>query len=410
MISYRQSLHNERWNQIEIVLATPFIVVIQQYIPVLITRLGGSPLLIGLITSGAALMLTLASALAPRWMRLMPTYGRAISISLLIFRSVMIAIPLLLLLPAWRAEAITAVVIVVNLFAGFANMTLTAYLPRMTLPDRLARLVSLRWTMLGLGMTVFTPLLAFVLDGFAMPVNYIIACAIALVVGLVGIWALAKIQPVPDGPATRVRASGNLRVALAHAPARNYLIVTFLVHFSLNAPAPLITLHMVRELGATDTQFGWYLAVFWLALTIAGLTTSSVIRRFGNGRTFAVSMFGLALFLLILAFAQTFPVTWVAAAIGGAASVFFQVASYALVIDYAPPEQYEGFLSIYTAVANFCIFAGPLIMSGLVDSGWVSIFAGLLICVALRVIAGVLALRSAVTLPLSGDALNARAR
>ena len=42
VLSYKQARHNERWNGVEILLAAPFIVVSQQYIPVMITRFGTS--------------------------------------------------------------------------------------------------------------------------------------------------------------------------------------------------------------------------------------------------------------------------------------------------------------------------------------------------------------------------------
>jgi MFS family permease len=391
-ISFSQSRANFRWNAIELIFAAPFIVVMQQYVPVLVTRLGASPLWVGLLTSGAALSLTVAAALAPRWMQRFGTYGRAISVSLLIFRSIMLLIPLALLLPFYSAQVIVLLAIVLSLFAGFANMTLTAYLPRMAMPDQTSQLVSTRWVVLGVGMAVYTPLIAWILDGLSQPLNYIIACGIALVSGMIGIWALLRIRPVPDGPQARVQARGNTRALLAHSPARAYLVMTLLVQFAINAPAPLVTLHMVRELRATDSEFGWYLAIFWISLAIAGLGAARILRRYGNTPTFAVSMLALAAQIVILALAPSLPVTWIAGLLGGVASVFFQVSAYGLIIDCSPPDNYEGFLSVHTAMTNFCIFAAPLLVSGLVEAHWLSIGAGLILTGVLRAIAGLLAI------------------
>jgi MFS family permease len=391
-ISFKQSQSNFRWNAIELLFAAPFIVVMQQYVPVLIARLGASPLLLGLVTSGAALMLTFAATLAPRWMRIMRTYGRSIGVSLLIFRSIMIAIPLLLLLPRWNAEAIVLLTIALNLFGGFANMTLTSYLPRMALPDQLAQLVSVRWIALGVCMAVFTPIIAWVLDHFAQPTNYIVACAGAFVFGMIGILALQRIKPVPDTAQSKARLSTEGRsTLLAHPRARLYLLITLLVHLSINAPGPLITLQMVRELKATDSEFGWYLAIFWISLAAAGLLAPRVIRRYGNPLAFAFSTIALAGQVIILALAPNLPVTWIAGFLGGVASVFFQVSGFALVIECAPPDKYESYLSLYMTVVNFCIFAAPLFTSAIVTAGWVTIFGGLMFSAALRGMTGLLA-------------------
>lgn len=391
-VSFKQSRSNFRWNAIELLFAAPFIVVMQQYVPVLITRLGASALWIGLVTSGAALMLTIAASIAPRWMQRMGTYGRSIGVALLIYRSIMIAIPLLLLLPAWSAEAIVIVTIALNLFAGFANMTLTAFLPRMTLPDRISQLVSMRWVALGVCMAVFTPIIAWVLDHFAQPTNYIVACAGAFVSGMIGIWALQRIKPVPDTAQSKAKtAGGGRRELLAHPPARLYLLITLLVQFAMNAPVPLITLQMVRVLNATDSAFGWYLAIFWISLAGAGVLAARVISRYGNALSFAVSTIALASQVIIIAIAPNLQVTWIAGFLGGVASVFFQVSAYALIIECAPPEKYEGYLSLHATVVNFCIFAAPLITSAIVDAGWISIFGGLIASAVLRALAGGLA-------------------
>jgi len=391
-LSYREAIRNERLNAVEVVLATPFIVLVTQYVPVLVARLGASPLLLGILTSGAALMLTLASALGPAWLRRAPDWPRNISIPLLLWRSVLILVPLLLLLPAFQAEAIVAAVVILNFAAGFSNYTFTTFLARMTLSDRLARLVSNRWTMLGIGMAAFTVILAAILDALPRPTNYAIACALASAIGMVGFGVLRRVRPAPLDAQVTVRPRAHLRDFLLHPPARDYLLITLLAQTAVNAPGPLITLQMVRGLQATDVDFGWYLAVFWVSLAVAGLVVPQLIERSGNARVFAISCVGLGVQLVILAFAPSLPVTWIAGLVGGATSVMFQVTSYGLMVQCAPPEKFEGYVGAHSAVVNFAIFAGPLVMSALTDAG-LPIVAGLLIAAVARAAAGGLSLR-----------------
>ncbi len=391
-LSYQQALRNERLNAIEVTLATPFIVMVTQYVPVLVARLGASPLLLGILTSGAALMLTLASALGPAWLRRVPDWPRNMTIPLLIWRTVLILTPLCLFLPAYQAEAIVAAVVILHFAAGLGVYAITTFLARMTLPERVARLVSMRWTMLGVGMAIFTVFLAAILDAFPLPVNFIAACALALGIGSTSIAVLSKVQVAPLAHPSAARSRADARAFLAHAPARNYLIITLLAQIGVNAPGPLITLQMVRVLQATNVEYGWYLAIYWLSLALVGLFVPQLTDRFGNAKVFAGSCLGLGSQLVILAIAPSLPVTWLAGFVGGATSVALQVTSYALMVQCAPPDKFEGYVGAHSTVTNFALFAGPLVMSALVDDG-VSIAVGLLICAAVRAASGVLTLR-----------------
>lgn len=315
-------------------------------------------------------------------------------IPLMLYRSVLLAVPLLLLLPAGQAESIVLVTVLLNFAAGLTFYTFTSYLPRMTLPDRLARLVSLRWTMLGLGMALSTVIVAALLDAFHIPLNYAIVCALAFAISVAGAWCLMQTKPQLLTKGGKDKPRAKVREILAHGPARNYLLITLLAQIALNAPGPLVTLQMVRVLGATNVEFGWYLAIFWISLAAFGLVVPMLVERFGNTKVFAAGYIGLGLQLVILALAPSLPVTWIAGFVGGITSVMFQVTGFGLVVKSAPPEQYEGFVGVHQTVANFSIFIGPLLMTALINVG-LSIAVGLLIAAAARAIAGVLALRMA---------------
>jgi MFS family permease len=246
--------------------------------------------------------------------------------------------------------------------------------------------------MLGIGMALFTFILAGILDAFQMPANYAIACGLAFAIGLAGAWALMQTKPEPLTKTGKGKPRASVREILSHVPARNFLLITLLAQIALNAPGPLITLQMVRVLGATNVQFGWYLSIFWVSVAAFGLVVPALIDRFGNTKVFAAGCIGLGFQLVILGLAQSLPVTWIAGFVGGVTSVMFQVTGFGLVVKSAPPEKYEGFVGIHQTVVNFSIFIGPLLMTALIDLG-LSITVGLLFVAAARGIAGVLALR-----------------
>jgi predicted MFS family arabinose efflux permease len=392
MISFKQARRNETLNAIDVFFATPFIVLVTQYAPVLVTRLEASSLLLGFLTSGSALVVTLGSILGPRWLLTSRNYYWAFGLPSLIWRMVTFIIPFALLQTHYQAEIIVLGTILLSSVSGFANFTLTAYFPRMTLPDRVAKLVSLRWIMLGFGMSITTPILGMVLDTYPMPVNYSIVAVIAFVTVMMSWGALMLVKPSTGIAKSTQRAHIGWSQIRNHKPAFNYLMVTLLINSAINAAGPLITLQMVRNLKASDSDFGWYLSIFWAALAVCGLFTSRIIERWGNAFTFGIAGLGLTVQLVILALAPNLVVTYVAALIAGMSSVMFQVSSYALLVDCAPKDGYEGYVSWHSTIVNISIFAAPLIMSALVDLG-LSVVVGLLICASLRAVSSIVALK-----------------
>ncbi len=390
----RQTRRNERLFILQVMWVMPFVVIQQQYVPVLATRLGASPLLLGVLTSGSALALTIASVLARGYLQRAPNAMRALIAPVFLSRLSLLLIPLALLLPGYRAEALVAAALAINLIIGVVQVTFFAFLPKVTLAERIAVLMGGRWTAFGLAMAIGTPAMALILDRLDMPANYFAACGVAIVAGIVEIFIFGAVKPLP-APATppaRQSAAGDLRDILKYAPAARYLLVTLLTQLALNAPAPLIPLKLVRELGAGDTDYGWYITVYWLALAAMGAVIPRLVRQFGNQRLFALGGAGIGVQMLVLALAQDLPLTWVAGAIGGLASGLFQVTAFGLVLENAPPDRYESFISAQLSVSSFAIFAAPLLMSGLLSAG-LSVGAGLIVCAGGNVLASTLSLR-----------------
>ena len=383
------AVRNERTSLTEIFLAAPFIIVTASYVPVLAARLGATPLLLGAITSGSALVLALAAAMGRWWSARPISEMSRLLLPLNVNRLQLAFIPLVLLLPAYRAEALVILVLAMSLFGGLGNVTFAMLLPRLTTRDRLSSLVSSRWTVLGLGMAIFTPLLAAILDALPLPWNYAAVCAIAGIFIAANSYLLGRVKYGPRTEAIHASAAPRLsaREILRHGPAASYLLLTFAMHFSLNAASPLITLRLVRDLNATDSDFGWYTAATWAAIAIVGLIAPRLVRRVGTGRIFGLSGVVFAFHTLLLAVSASLPLTWMAGVINGVATVLFQVTAFTLLTETAPPGNYEGYVPLQNLVFNLAIFAAPLVMTGLVSAGMTP-QAGLLICVVLRLAAG----------------------
>jgi MFS family permease len=388
----KQARRNELMNYIQLMWATPYVVILQQYIPVLATRLGASALLLGVLSSGAALMMTLAAFLSRWWLKKSPPNMRSIVIPVIGARSVILWVPIVLLLADPKAEWLVAGTIISNFFLGFVSVAFLSVLPRLTYPDRVSSMVSGRWTVLGVGMVIGVPLMASVLDAFPMPTNYIIVCCFATLTSIGEFITFLQWKPrlsiTPPRPTMSIRT--DFALIWQNIPSRRYLIISLLAQLGLNSLAPLVPLQIIRHLGATNLQFGWYSTVLWLAIAVTGLIRPWLIQRFGNGRLYALALIGMALEALTLGMATNLPMTWLAGAIGGISLGLFQVTAFGLIVESAPEGHYESFVSIQTGVANFALFVSPLLTSGLTSVG-LPIAITLLLSSSLRATAGVLA-------------------
>jgi hypothetical protein len=389
----QQILRNERLNFLQLICATPYVIILQQYVPVLATRLGAPPLLLGILSSGAALMLTVAAVAGRWWLQRAPADMRAVVIPVIGARSIVLWVPLVLLLPSYQAEALIAIAIGTSFFLGLVQVAFLTVLPRMTLPERVSTMISGRWTVLGIGMAIGIPLMATVLDAFPRPLNYVVACSFAALTSVAESYTFMRWQPRPGSAIQRERRSvrSDLGQILHYKPGVRYLVLTMLMQFGASAIAPLVPLQLVRELHATNVQYGWYSAVSWMAIAVTGLIRPPLIRRYGNALLFGLSGLGLGMEALILGLAQALPVTWLAGAVGGVSLGLFQVTAFGLIMESTPPDCYESYVSVQASAGNFAIFASPLVTSGLLSLG-APLGMTLLVSAGVRAVAGLLSL------------------
>ena len=380
---------NERMNFLQLIWATPYLIVLQQYIPVLTTRLGASALLIGLLSSGAALMLTIGTAAARLWIQRAPADMRAVVYPAIFARSIVLWVPLILFLGNHQAEWLVGGTLFCNLFIGIMQVPFLSVLSRVTLPERVPAMISGRWTVLGIGMSIGIPIIALVLDSFPLPWNYVLVCSFATLTSVGEGITLLHWKPRSIASTQRVHhsARADIHEIRHHAPAMRYLFLTSVASFGLSSISPLVPLQIVRHLQATNVQYGWYSTMSWLAIALTGVIRPKLIRRYGNGPLYALAGIGLALEALTLGLAQSLPLTWLAGAIGGAATAMFQVTAFGLIGESAPPDHYEGYVGIQSSVGNFAIFAAPLITSGLISVG-LPLGYTLIFCAVVRAMAG----------------------
>ncbi|MBN9098263.1 MULTISPECIES: MFS transporter [unclassified Pseudonocardia] len=186
-----------------------------------------------------------------------------------------------------------AQLVVVSVVVGTADLAFTAasgaYLKGLVAGDDLlvanGRFESTTWTAVLLG-----PPLGGVAIGLFGPVTSMAVDAASYLLSAVGIRAIGGGEP---RPARRGPASGGLlegwRHILTHPTLRPLFLNTVLVNGLIMAPAPLVAVLMLGDLGFAPWQYGLAFAVPCVGGLVGARLSAPLVARFGSGRVMAAS-------------------------------------------------------------------------------------------------------------------------
>jgi MFS family permease len=203
------------------------------------------------------------------------------------------------------------------------------------------------------------------------PVNYQIMFLFAFVMALISHLQLmrVRVKPVPIAATSRSQSNRNV---LKNLGFRKTLIVAVIVHASFFAIVPVMPLHLVRSLGATEG----FMALYGLAeISAAGLIamfTNRIVGYFGHQRMTALALAATAVSAVILGSAQTLSVTLLAGAISGAAWTAASIGVFGMLFESTrevPNTEMPRYTTLFNQVIFIAMFIGPMIGSGLVSFG-----------------------------------------
>jgi Na+/melibiose symporter-like transporter len=240
-------------------------------------RLGGSNLLISLLTSGAALINAIATmpfaALLEGTARRRPLIVGSLGL-LRLGHLALIAIPWL---PGWRAEMMLLILLLLNIPVALFTAGWLPLLAEIIPLRRRARVFSSRNITLGITVTITTFLLGVWLDRAPFPFNYQLLYALAVVTSSLSTVYVARIA-MPDSavaaPSERQRLSlGLLRDLIStHRPFANIILNTLIFNIALWMAVPLQPIYFVRTLGASNAWLG-----LWLGIVSAGAILGNLV-------------------------------------------------------------------------------------------------------------------------------------
>jgi MFS family permease len=368
------------------------------YLSVFIVRLGASTLLVGLLSSLPALLLTLASVPAGRYVarqpRLVPLVVRFSLLFDLVYLLVA-AVPWVA--PAFAAPAVVALWAAGAVANAFLTVSFIAAMGEAVPPDRRASVISTRFAINACVAALTLQVTGQVLTRVSFPLNYQFVFAAAFLAALLSAYCLSRLHlPAQARPREATIPSSSLSgrwralaSTIRQEPAFfRYLAPSVVFRLGMNLPSALYSVFWVHVLHLSDSTIALAVTTNY-AFTFLGYFLWTRLARI-KGRAFilAASCIGLSCYPLLTGLARDYVLILVVSALGGLFGSGVNLAFLDVLLAVSPKEGRANYVALDTATANGMAFVGPLLGSVL-DSA-ISIRPALFVAFAVRFLGGAL--------------------
>jgi MFS family permease len=373
------------------------------------TRLGASAYQISILSAGPALVSLLLALPAGRWLQgrpLIPTTFLTAVIQRLGFF-------LIILLPWFFTQSAQIWAILIITLLSSLPGTLLAIAFSATLaeaaPDPYRVDVVSRRNAILAASTMTTSLLCGQLLNSSLlpfPLNYQVVFALGALGAGMSTYHLARLraspapskalQPVSDGDERALGQPAHtpaalVRMDLLRGPYGRLMAAFLIFYIFQNFGLPLFPVYNVRVLALTDWEIGLGSFLFYLLTFVVSLQLSRMTRRYGHHRLLVLSALLLGLYPFLLSQARDATFYWVASVLGGVVWAVLNVSIFNRLLERCPPDDLPAHLAIHTLVQSLGALVGSLL--GPAVAGHMGFVQALLVCAALRMVAGAILAR-----------------
>lgn len=391
----------------------------QAFLGVYVARLGATPLQMGLLNAGPALVGLLFTMPAGVWLRQKPV-GRVVFWSAVVMRIQFLLWAFLpgLLSPQGQVWSFVGMVLFFTVPATVLAIAFNAMYAAAVPVEYRHQVAATRNAILALVYVVTSLVSGWLLDTLPMTLGYRVIFSAGFVGaamsafhlyhlrhvttesitepekirGLTG--DLARPGDVRMGLALRTnvglrvfsRGLNLMRVEVLRGSYGKVVAALFVFHFAQYLPIPVFPLFWVDQAHFSDFEIGVGTAVFHGAVLMGSLQFVRFARRLDNRQWTAVSAFCLGLYPLMIAF--SYNVTWLAitSALGGLAWSVTAATLGTYLLEQGPEGDRPAYLAWYNLALNAAVLLGSLGGSLLAET--VGIVPVLLMAAGLRALSG----------------------
>lgn len=367
------------------------------FLPVFLTRLGASPVQVGLLTSmpgftGLFLALWVGRFLQRQrnivpWFsisRLMVISAYALTGLAPFFVPDNILIPVVLII--WAAATLPQTMVSV----GFSVV-----MNAVSGPEGRYDLMSRRWSILGITTAITVALAGQVLDRIGFHLNYQIVFLGLSLGGLISYYFSSRIQ-IPDAEPEQSSSKGSIKSTLleyrqligSSPEFVSFTLKRFVYLFGITLGTPLFPLYFVRQLNANDAWIGLLYTAQTAVLVVGYYFWSRFSRRKGSRFVLLVTTLGVGLYPAFVALTQSQTMVFIYSTVAGIFQAGIDLVFFDELMKTIPPRYSPTFVSLAQSIQYLSAVLAPLVGTFLAEH--IGLSNALLVSAGVRLVGFVL--------------------
>jgi MFS family permease len=337
-----------------------------------VIRLGGSNLLVSLITSAAAFVNALTSIPFAIFLERRSKRWPWIVGSLWALRLGHMGLIFIPFLPAFHAESVVLLLLLVNIPVALFNAGWLPMFADVVPISRRAWLFSARNMGLNVTVMIMTFIMGRWLDLAPFPFNYQLMFAFAVIATLISTLYVARII-VPDSPVVAQAAAPRLNLAQVRElfgkqrAFVNITINTLVFNIPLWMGTPLQPIYFVRELSATDGWIGLWIGLISGGAILGNLIWPRLINRKGYSWVLTRATVLSSIYYFLIGLFPDLTLILLFALLFGAISPGVDISHFNVLLEVCDPVRRALYLGVFVTVMNLGFFFAALLAAPLLD-------------------------------------------
>jgi predicted MFS family arabinose efflux permease len=273
--------------------------------------------------------------------------------------------PLLVTNPRQAVYALIAATFVRFFMLNVAHASWVSLLADIVPIDLRRFYVSQRMLAMTAAGAITAPLVGFGIRAIGGLLGYEVFFGLAFLVGVAATIAYSRIEEPPRPPRSE-RPAGSTRGMLRDRRFIRYLLALLVLNTTTMVVGPFFLAYFVRDIGGSVSDVGLLATLEQILAVGAQFLLGLWVTRVTSERLFKVVLFFPALIPLVWLWVGE---PWHAAlpfAIGGLVWAVYNVATFNLLMEYAPNENIPRYAAVQQIVVLFAHLAGPIIGTAIV--------------------------------------------
>jgi MFS family permease len=340
------------------------------FLPVFLTRLGATPVQVGLLTSMPGITGLILALWVGRFLQRQRNIVPWFSLSRLMVIS---AYALTGIVPFFVPDNLIILVVLIIWAAATLPQTMVAVgfsvvMNAVSGPEGRYELMSRRWSILGITTAITVAIAGQVLDRIGFHLNYQLVFLGLSLGGLISYYFSSRIQ-IPDAEPVQQVSKGSLKSSLREYSQLinsspefvSFTLKRFVYLFGITLGIPLFPLYFVRQLNATDAWIGLLYTAQTAVLVVGYYFWSRFSRRKGSRSVLLITTLCVSLYPGLVALTNNQTMVFIFSTIAGIFQAGIDLVFFDELMKTIPPRYSPTFVSLAQSIQYLSSIFAPLV-------------------------------------------------